>query len=90
MSDRFSNSVIVPREDFIELETAAYQNNHVPDAAERVGQTLQTAGVFALMTAAVVGGTWGWAAGVDWLEKRRQARFAAKHNLTTKKAPQAD
>lgn len=80
----FSNSVLVPRDHFTELETAAYDNSHVPTAGERVASTLQTGGVLGLMAAAVVAGTWGWAAGVDWLEKRRQRRFIAKHDVTKK------
>lgn len=86
----FSKSVIIPREDFVELETAAYDNSHVPTAGERVAQTLQTGGVLGLMAACVVAGTWGWAAGVDWLEARRQRRFIAKHDLVTKPSPSQD
>lgn len=74
-----SNSVIIPREDFVELQTAAFDNSHVPDARERVAQTLQTAGFFGIMAGAVVAATWGYATGVDWLEKRRQKRWDAKH-----------
>ena len=86
----FSNSVIMPREDFVELETAAFDNSHVPSASERVGQTLQAGGVFAFMAGAVIAGTWGWAAGVDWLERRRQKRFHAKHDLVTNKSTSQD
>lgn len=72
-----SESVIMPREDFYELSTVAFDNSHVPSAGERVGQTLQTTAVFAGMAAAVGAGTWAYVKAHDWLETRRLKRIHA-------------
>lgn len=68
------NSVIMPREDFIELSTAAYDNHHVPSAGERIGSTLQNTILFAGIAATVTAGTWGWAMALDWRESRKLRR----------------
>lgn len=73
-----SNSVIIPREDFIELQTVAFDNSHVPSAGERVGQILQNTTVFAGIALAFAGATWGWAKANDWLEERRHQRDLAE------------
>ena len=72
-----SSSVIMPREDFIELSTVAFDNSHVPTAGERAGTVLQTFGIFAGMAAAVAGTTWVCTKAVDWLEERRLKRKLA-------------
>lgn len=75
MSDKnLSDSVIMPREDFIELYTVAFDNHHVPSIGERVANTTQTTAVFAVMAGAVTAGTYGWSKCVDWLETRRHNR----------------
>ena len=73
-----SESVIMPREDFIELSTVAFDNHHVPSASERVGTTLQTTAVFAGIAAAVTAGSWGWAKAITWREKKQHERELAK------------
>ena len=80
MSD-LHDSVIMPREDFIELSTVAFDNSHVPSASERVANVLQTTFLFGAMAGAVAAGTWGWAKATDWLEERRTARFVRRYNL---------
>jgi hypothetical protein len=76
-----NESVIMPREDFIELSTVAFDNSHVPSASERVANVLQTTFIFGGVAGAVAAGTWGWAKAIDWLEERRTKRFVAKYNL---------
>lgn len=81
----FSNSVIMPREDFIELSTAAFDNHHTPPLSERAASTAQTTFIFAAMAAAVTAGSWGWAKAVDWREKqaheRKMDELKVKDNL---------
>jgi hypothetical protein len=76
-----SNSVIMPREDFIELSTVAFDNSHVPTAGERVATTVQTLTVFSGLAAAVTAATWGWAKAVDWREKKQHERELAKRQF---------
>lgn len=73
-----SQSVIIPREDLIELQTAAFDNSHVPTVGERVGNTTQALVTFAGIAAAITGATWGWAKANDWLENRRHKRDLAE------------
>ena len=70
MSD-FSNHVIMPREDFVELSQVAFDNNHVPSLSERTASVAQTAAVFGILTGFIVGSSWGWAKAIDWLEQRK-------------------
>jgi hypothetical protein len=73
-----SESVIMPREDFIELSTVAFDNHHVPSVSERVGSTLQTTIVFGALAAAVTAGTWGYVKAHDWLEEKNFRRRIAE------------
>jgi len=82
MSD-LSNSVIMPREDFVELSTVAFDNSHVPSASERVASVAQTTAVFGVMGAAIIGVTWGCTKAVDWLEERRLRRMKAESEINT-------
>lgn len=54
-----SSSVIMPREDFIELTTCAF-NQPPTSPAERVAVTLQTTIIFAGIAAAFSGATYVW------------------------------
>jgi len=76
MSD-LSNSVIIPREDFLELQASAYNPNDTT-LKTRAATTVQTTLVFAGMAGAMTAGTWGWAKAMDWLEMRRLARANAE------------
>lgn len=76
-----SNSVIMPREDFLELQAVAYDNSHVPTLGERAANTGQALVVFAGIAAAVTAGTWGWAAARDWFERRQTERWHETHQL---------
>lgn len=68
-----ADSVIIPREDFAELEAVAYNQDPTP-LGERVASTVQTTLVLAGMAAAVTAGSWGWAKAMDWLETKRHNR----------------
>jgi hypothetical protein len=72
-----SESVIMPREDFYELSTVAFDNSHVPSATERVGQSIQTIAVFGALAGAVGAATWMCVKAQDWLETRRLKRMHA-------------
>lgn len=66
------NHVILPREDFLEMQSAAM---HVSTSvSDRVAGTLHTTAVLTVMSAAIVGTTWGVAKAMDWFETRRLAR----------------
>lgn len=78
------NSVILPREDFVELQTAAWAQNP-PSASERVGSTIQTTFICMGVAAAVTAGTWGWAKALDWKDERRLARVRAEHEIKNSK-----
>lgn len=76
----FSNSVILPREDFIELQ----ENALTPlSAGQRIAGTVQTTIIFGALTAASVAGVYGWAKIMDWLEERRFQRTMRKNAQTT-------
>lgn len=55
----FSKSVIMPREDFQELEIAAWDHHPTP-TSERIAQSIQTSLVFAGMSAAFSVGMLVW------------------------------
>lgn len=69
----FSNSVIMPREDFIELQTAAWDQLPL-SVKDRVATTIQTTSICLGIATAVVAGTWGWAKAMDWLDQRTHDR----------------
>jgi hypothetical protein len=75
------NSVIIPREDFLELQTVAFDNSHVPSFGERAGAITQTLAVFAGVAGMVTFATWGWAKANDWREKRQYERELAKRKF---------
>lgn len=74
----FNNSVIMPRDDFIELSTAAFDNHHVPTPGERFGNIVQTTMVLGATAGAFAGAAWGWAKAMDWYEKKQHERHLAK------------
>ena len=80
----FSNSVIMPREDFIELSTVAFDNNNPVPIKERLATTAQTTATCAIIGSAFVLGTWGYVKAHDWLEEKRFKRATATriHNVT--------
>lgn len=65
------NHVVLPREDFNELNTAAHND---PSVADRVASTTQTFFVFGALAAGVTGAAVGIAKATDWLEERRYKR----------------
>ena len=73
-----SNSVIMPREDFVELSTVAFDNSHVPSAGERIASVTQTTAVFAVMGGAIVLVTAGCTKVIDWYETRVHNRKLAE------------
>lgn len=72
-----SQSVVLPREDFMELQMAAWQHVPVP-VKDRIAQTIQTSAVCMGLAAAVVVGTWGCFKAVDWLDERQLKRTIAE------------
>lgn len=67
------NSVILPREDFVELQEAAWAQTPAT-TGERVASTVQTTIICFAAAAAVTAGTWGWAKACDWKDERTLAR----------------
>lgn len=73
MSKNFDNSVILPREDFLELQSAAYDQDQ-PSAAQRVATTIQITAISAGMAAAYGIGVWTYAKALDWKDERSHKR----------------
>lgn len=74
-----SNSVIIPREDFLELQEVAF-NQHFT-TSERVAGTLQAVIVMTALAGAVTAASWSWAKAMDWHDERKLRREAARqHN----------
>lgn len=79
------NHVVLPREDFNELQNTAYNNTMSP--ADRVASTAQTFLVFGGLTAGIIGSAFGIAKATDWLEKRRHERTMTELNKKYGPAP---
>lgn len=79
-----SNSVILPREDFVELQTAAWDNIHPTTNSERLGSIAQTTAVFVVIALAVTAGSWGYAQAKVWSEKKSSAIRIAEADLMKK------
>ena len=77
----FANSVIMPREDFIELQTAAWDTTPTT-VGTRIASTVQTTLVCAVLAGAFTAGCWGWAKATDWLEEKNYQRETRKRNRT--------
>lgn len=75
-----SNSVILPREDFYELQTSALAPM---STGQRIAGTIQTTVIFGAMTGVAVATVWSWAKATDWLEERQFQR-AIRKNAQTK------
>lgn len=75
------DSVILPREDFYELSTVAFDNHRVVPISERAAQVTQTSLVVGAIAAAAVGAAWGINKANDWLENRRYDRRVAEETL---------
>lgn len=81
-----NETVIMPREDFLELQAATYDPNSTT-LATRAASTAQTALVFGSMAGAVVAGSWGWAKAMDWLEERNFQRKTGRRVSTVTDIP---
>lgn len=80
MSNLLAESVIMPREDFLELSEAAW-NQPTPTLGQRAATTVQTTLFCAALAGAVAAASWGWATAVEWHEQRSFERArAAKEN----------
>lgn len=66
----FSNSVIMPREDFIELSAVAW-NQPPTSPAERIASTLQTTAFFTVAALAFSVSTWAWYRLMSKLEDKK-------------------
>jgi hypothetical protein len=68
-----SNSVILPREDFFELQAAASEPS--PQSfGQKMGSSVATSTFVVVTGATFVGASWGWAKAMDWLDGRRNER----------------
>lgn len=74
-----NESVIMPREDFLELSEAAWNQTYT--TGERIAGVAQTTITVFGISAAVAAGTWGWAKALDWLEDRRYKRVIAERQF---------
>lgn len=67
----FSNSVILPRDEYIELSTTAWGQNTT--VADRVAGTLQTTAFCTVLVAAFSAGTYVWYKAMSKLEDKKLA-----------------
>ena len=83
----FSNSVILPREDFVELQEAAW---NAPDLTtkDRVANSVQAFVYCAFGAGMIAAGTWGWATAVEWHEKKASERRLREAELAKKATQQ--
>lgn len=81
-----SNHVILPREDFIELQTAAWDHPQLP-VKDRFVNTANTSLVFLAMAGAVTLGTLGWAKALEWREEKAFQREARRREMEKKNSP---
>lgn len=81
----FSNSVIMPREDFIELQTAAWDNDQT--VGDRALATLQTTLVFTAIAGCVAASSWAYAKAMNWKDEKafERAMREANPDKSTKK-----
>ena len=83
-----NNSVIMPREDFIELSSVAY-DSHIPSFGERSGQVIQATFVMAAFAGAITAAAWGVVKAQNWFEqnqanrKREQMQFEIDNHIST-------
>jgi hypothetical protein len=71
-----SNSVIMPREDFLELQ--AVSSSQTPTTtSDRLATTAQTFAFFAILAGSVTAGSWGWAKAMDWYDSKKFDREIA-------------
>jgi hypothetical protein len=68
-----SNSVILPRDDFAELQEAAW-NQPAATLKERAGGTAQMLIICAGIAGAITAASWGWAKAMDWREEKELQR----------------
>lgn len=68
-----SNSVILPREDFLEMQEVAWNQPPV-SFKDRSSSVAQTTLIVFVTAAAFTVGRWGWVTATDWYEKKAQAR----------------
>lgn len=73
MSHELNNSVLIPRDDFLELQLAAFNNGPTPPG-ERIATTVQTAVVFTMIAGTIAGGSWAFYKARDWFEQKSFAR----------------
>lgn len=85
MDTDLSNHVILPREDFVELQQAAWDQPDVPFKKQMQNTANMT--LFMFGAAAAVGfGTLTWAKAVDWLEERQLKRKMREAEIYNQKA----
>lgn len=77
-----ADSVIMPAEDFAELQLAAWSPSPKPTAGQRLGSTVQTIVVSAALSGAVAAACWGWAKAMDWREEKTFQRMQRDPKFT--------
>lgn len=79
-----STSVIIPREDFLELQEVAYDNKYPVSIADRAANTAQTIVVVGGLGTIAVAVVWGFTRITDKLDERRYKRERALVELAHK------
>lgn len=80
-----TNHVVLPREDFIELQTAAWQQ---PELKDRVASTLQSLIVVAAVASIVPIGSWAHAKAQNWRDDKAFIRKELELDLLQERSTQ--
>lgn len=78
MPENDNQIVVLPADDFRELQATAHQNLTL---GERAASTAQTSLVFGAIAGAFVAASWGFARAVDWRDRRKHEREDESWNL---------
>lgn len=81
-----SNHILLPREDYIELQERAWDNTPMT-AKDRAGSMLQTTFVLAACAGAYTAGVWMLAKSRDWLEERNFERKVRSGEIHVRSNP---
>lgn len=81
-----SNSVILPREDFLELTMSAFDQDPA-SLGTRVASTVQILTICFGMAASVAVGTWAWTKQLEKLEDKKLATWRAQREAKTAVPP---
>lgn len=82
-----SKSVILPREDFLELQANSF-NRPPMSFNQRAASALQTAVYLTVLSVSITAMSYGWAKAMDWLDQKKFDRRLALRDDDKKETEQ--